>query len=30
MDDCIQDAMLKFMQVPGITAVGLTDTEKLT
>ena len=30
MDDCIQEAMLKCMQVPSITAVGPIATEKLT
>ena len=30
MDDCIQGATLKSMQVPSDTAVGLTVTEKLT
>ena len=30
MDDCIQEAMLRCMQVPSITAVGLIVTEKLT
>ena len=30
IDDCIQEAMLRFLQVPSITAVGPTVTEKLT
>ena len=30
MDDCIQEVKLKCMQVPSITAVGHTATEKLT
>ena len=30
MDDCIQEAMLKRIQVPSITAVGPTVTEKPT
>ena len=30
MDDCIQEAMLRYMQVPTITAVGPIGIEKLT
>ena len=30
MDDCIQGAMLRCMQVPSITAVGPIVTDKLT
>ena len=30
MDDCIQEAILKYMQVPSINAVRLIVTEKLT
>ena len=30
MDDCIQEAMLKCMQVPSITAAVMLVTEKLT
>ena len=30
MDDCIQEAMLKCMQVPSITAVGPIVTEERT
>ena len=30
MDDCIQEVMLKYMQVPSITAVGPIVTKKLT
>ena len=30
MDDCIQETMLRCMQVPSITADGPTVTEKLT
>ena len=30
MDDCIQETMLRCMQVPSITAVGPIVTEKLT
>ena len=30
IDDCIQEAMLRCLQVPSITAVGPTVTEKLT
>ena len=29
-DDCIQEAMLRCLQVPSIIAVGPTVTEKLT
>ena len=29
MDDCIKEAMLRYKQVPSITAVGPTVTEKL-
>ena len=30
IDDCIQEAMLRCLQVPSITAAGATGTEKLT
>ena len=30
MDDCVQEAMVKSMQVPSITAVEPIVTEKLT
>ena len=30
MDDCIQEAMLRCMQVPSITAVGPVVSMKLT
>ena len=30
MGDCIQEAMLRCMQVPSITVVGPIVTEKLT
>ena len=30
IDDCIQEAMLKWMQVPSITIVGQIVTEKQT
>ena len=30
MDDCMQEALLRCMQVPSIAAVGLIVSEKLT